>query len=432
MPIYEVETNQGTFEVDLNREPNSPEELQTAIASQLEQFKTQKNPPAWASTLSKFYRPLLEFGGLTAGGIAGLPVAPPFGSIGGAGLLYAGGKQTANILDELLGLRTPPPLSEQLPQTGKDILTGATIEASGQAIGVAATGIFRGIGKLGLNPRKLYASALKPVPSLPTAQRESAISTGLKLSAEGGPYRPTAKHVLRLHERISTLVDQADNIVIQAGRSGQTISTKPLTASIDDVISEFKTGPFPSAEVKVLEGFKKQISSRGENIPVNEALAMKKRIYQLAKTFYKNPRVSIAPVKIEAEKAIARAIRAELEDLFPATAPLNKQASELIDFGKVLARSTSRVENRELLSIFDLLGATVGGTVAGGPGATLSGLGMWASTNAQFKSLIAKEMNKATIPGNVKQELIRQLFRFSLVKGNEMQPIPETLPSVFP
>src|SRR3990172_8958772 len=61
------------------------------------------------------YRNTAETTGLVGGALAGAPILPPFGSIIGAGLGFAGARQGVNIGEELLGLRETPPLAEQLP-----------------------------------------------------------------------------------------------------------------------------------------------------------------------------------------------------------------------------------------------------------------------------------------------------------------------------
>lgn len=377
-------------------------------------------------TAMKLIRPTLEFGGLIGGGLAGGPVAPPFGSLAGAGLGFAGGKELANVAEQFLGLQEQPPLPERLAQSGLDVLSGATAEVTGQVAGNLFT---RGAQKVA---RELFQSAIKPIPSLPAAQREAAITTGLERAVSGKSFRPSAKSVMTLYKEVNQLVDAADDIVRQSATQGTVVETAPILGALNGVIREFQKGPFPKSEIKVLQGFKDQIAKRSGHgkllpnlqrargtIPAGEALDMKKRIYRIADKFYKNPNIKIAPVRIEAEKAIARAIKAELETLFPKTGPLNREASKLIDFGKVLERATARVGNRELLSIFDVLGGTAGGVIGGAPGAATGGILSYTVTNPQFKSLLAKQIAKAAIPNTAKRTLIGQLLKFGVAKGAE-------------
>ena len=81
-------------------------------------------------------RPVLESGGFIGGGLVGTAVAPGVGSLAGAGLGYAGGKQAANILEQFAGAEVPP-LQKQLVESGKDILSGVAWEAGGLGAGAA-------------------------------------------------------------------------------------------------------------------------------------------------------------------------------------------------------------------------------------------------------------------------------------------------------
>ena len=180
------------------------------------------------------------------------------------------------------------------------------------------------------------------------------------------------------------MVQQADDIVSASAGQGDVISLKQLAGSIDSVAGRFRQGPFSKSDISALTSYRNQLLSKygitknvnvsmipaeyDKVIPAQEALAMKKFIYRMAEKYYNKPGMSIAPAKVEAEKAIARAIKMELEELYPATKTLNEEASKLIDFGKVLERATNRTGNRELFNIFEFLGGATGATIAGGPG----------------------------------------------------------------
>jgi hypothetical protein len=94
----------------------------------------------------KLIRPTLEMGGLTAGAVLGAPAGPGGGVVGG-GLGYAGGKKIADIIYD----EQDQGLPSQLLQTGKDIATGAAMEAGGQIGGQVIKGIASGVGKVGKN-----------------------------------------------------------------------------------------------------------------------------------------------------------------------------------------------------------------------------------------------------------------------------------------
>lgn len=95
-------------------------------------------------TASEFYRPMLQGGGAAAGAVIGTGTAGPLGGLAGGGLGYAIGEKTAGIADEMLGLKKPKPLTQQMVESGKDVATGAALEAGGAAIGTGLVGVYQG------------------------------------------------------------------------------------------------------------------------------------------------------------------------------------------------------------------------------------------------------------------------------------------------
>lgn len=76
------------------------------------------------------------------GGILGAPAAGPIGSVGGAALGYAGGRELADILkNRLLGDKaaSAEPI-EQIKRVGGSLADGATMEMGGQAAGALLKG----------------------------------------------------------------------------------------------------------------------------------------------------------------------------------------------------------------------------------------------------------------------------------------------------
>jgi hypothetical protein len=150
MPTYRVETNQGTFDVEVNQNPSSQEELQRVLQEYLSQpsspasmsshkpsletMPEPTHPIPGAETISAIARPTLELGGLTAGALAGGTLGGGIGAVPGAGLGYAGGKSIADILDWSMGLKQAPGAGEVAATTAKAIGTGAGYEMGGQVV----------------------------------------------------------------------------------------------------------------------------------------------------------------------------------------------------------------------------------------------------------------------------------------------------------
>jgi hypothetical protein len=144
--------------------------LDTGIPSPAEQealthYQTleEKYVPAWKRDVSTVARPLLEYGAMIGGGAVGTGASPIAGTVAGAALGYAGGKQVANKLEEALGMRKPKKLSKELAQAAKDVGSGAAMEMGGQAIGKAIPGVISWIGARAQAPGMAEREAISKV-----------------------------------------------------------------------------------------------------------------------------------------------------------------------------------------------------------------------------------------------------------------------------
>ena len=105
----------------------------------------RRAPPKWVEPVKTG----LETVGLIGGGALG--TATPLGPVGsliGAGLGYAAGKQVSNIGLELLGYRRPEVLPEKIKKAASDIAEGATVEAGGGIVGKLASAAITPIKQL--------------------------------------------------------------------------------------------------------------------------------------------------------------------------------------------------------------------------------------------------------------------------------------------
>lgn len=360
-------------------------------------------------------------GGAAAGGVGAIP-----GAIAGGGLGYAGGEALTRGMGRALGVEPPASVGEEFIQTGKDVASGAMAEVGGQVLGA---GIQAGVKRAVPVARKLYESAIKPPPSMPAKAREKVIKKGLELAVKGEPYRPTEKAVFQTSKKIYNLVNQADDIVKAGAKKGDKVPIKKLADAIDDVAeSQFGKGPFPKRDLEKLNALKDQlIKEHGSSIPADAALDMKKQIYRMAERYYKPGSAAVAPAQIEAEKGVARAIKSELETIYPATGPINREAAELIDFAQVLERAAGRAGNREIFGLLDFMGGSVGASSGGLGGAAVGGGLSKILTGPQTKSMIAKQIMKAAVPDTIKKQMIIQLGRYGVAKatGRKLDKVTE-------
>lgn len=143
MPLpagYEIEKESGgaaNLPAGYQMESTEPANTEARVQKHGE---IRKGPPFWKYKASDIFREGAKALGFTAGAAAGAAATPELGGAGsvpGAGLGYATAQRGADVFDRLIGVtpNRPNPISNQLRQTGKDILHGATIEAGGQVAG---------------------------------------------------------------------------------------------------------------------------------------------------------------------------------------------------------------------------------------------------------------------------------------------------------
>ncbi|MDE2015970.1 MAG: hypothetical protein KGJ89_05090 [Patescibacteria group bacterium] len=445
----------------LSRIGDGAQQPQSVSKSDLTPTWARKHPILYsiAGAAKETLSPPIEALGLVGGGALGAATGNPLMAVAGAGLGYGGAKALTHTGDVLLGNVAPDTATQTITRTAENVKSGMMGEMGGQVLDVAGGAI---LDKLPSIARRLYENALKPVPSLPTSERENIITTGLDNAVKNLPYRPNEKSVFELGKNITNLVDTADNIVKTSAKADDTIPVKSLVDAMDNVAGSFKTGPFPKKDLLLIKSMKREFIDGKGFLPVDkvnelaelkqdfllqgggietsatkkawkeiednfikdnkvltatDALAMKKRIYKMAEKYYESGRTAMIPAKIEVEKAVAYTIKNELESLFPEAAVINKEAARQIEFGKVLERAANRTGNKEIFTMFDFLGGVTGAMTHGVPGLAEGIAVTKAARSAQAKAIFAKAISQAAIPGTVKKELLSQIARYGIAKA---------------
>jgi hypothetical protein len=153
-------------------------------------------------------RPMLEYGGMALGGVLGSGVGPE-GTVAGAALGYAGGKQTANLYEQAMGTKKPGSIPEELTKGAKDVAEGATMEIGGQVLGkvlpeaakVAGKGIQqlwgRGTGTGGATIGDAVKSGLETGVTLNPIKSATPFDRGLRGQATGDEIVAEANSLLQ-------------------------------------------------------------------------------------------------------------------------------------------------------------------------------------------------------------------------------------------
>ena len=181
----------------------------------------QRGVAPWKIWTSRLARPVLEGGGLLAGGAVGATTGP-VGAVAGGALGYGMGKKGSDLVDAALGLEVPT-LEEGIKETPGLIAKGAAMEMGGQiagkAIGAGAGLIAKGgqqvIGKLtGAGPGAIEEAA-KATPAFRKAMRGKVSGDEIVESAKGALQTVKDARGAAYREKLAELSDDTTTIDMQ-------------------------------------------------------------------------------------------------------------------------------------------------------------------------------------------------------------------------
>lgn len=396
--------------------------------------QTAPQPPAWAAKSPSLYgatgaaweiaKPNIEMGGLAGGAIAGA-VGGPIGAAAGGGLGYAAGKRLTTAGDVFLGNRPPETAREAFTQAGKEAVEGAAMEAGGQVIGKVAPVVGREVAKrvepikkwaTGSVPEKLYQSSLKMGTTIPPKERAARTATGLSERIS-----PTEEGLGKLEGLKKDIFAQIDDVIKPGAAKGDTVNVDAVISRLDKVRTKFAESAMPTSNLEAIDKIAQDFKTYGDTIPVDQANRIKKNIYQILKdTAYGELK---GPQK-EAQKAIARGLKEELETLYPGLGGMNKKASEYIKLEDSLERAVGRINNRDIIGLGEQVMSTAGSVVGGAPGAVATSLTSKILGMPRIKARIAMALYKSgsTASKQAMDPAMKKLFAstaaMSILKSN--------------
>jgi len=335
-----------------------------------------------AGAVAPYTKEALPIAGMMIGGGLAAP-AGPVGAVGGAGLGYAAGNQLQDMLEQYGGLSQPKSVGQELIETPKDVLTGASMEATGGIAGKALEGALNYAGKVA--PR-LYESVAKiPPRSVDAFKRQKMINTAMEYGIT-----PTKKGLSKLqgmiegvNEKIGTIINDAASLSKRAKQLNQrsgVLEYDEDMIKIPDILKRLdsvkdwakKSYADPSPIYKMIDEYKTGVkANRGSEIAVDEAQKLKQGIYRRLKDAsygeYSTPSKEI-------DKQFARGIKEELVKKYPQLQELNAKDSALISLENQLEKSVNRIRNRDVMGLADYGGTISGAELAGGPGAAIGAI----------------------------------------------------------
>jgi hypothetical protein len=335
-----------------------------------------------------YVRPVLEFGGMIGGGIAGTP-ASPAGTIAGAGIGYMAGREAADLYDEAVGLKEPDNLMtergalNQVSKSGQEFVEGTGMEAGGILIGKGIGAATRyATGKL---PEKLYGSAIK----LPTSEKWTKVLPSKEISRRGEAIRVGLENKITPSEyglnKITNLEREArqavDDIINVGTVRGDTVQTKNIIdKGLQKAYSRAAESSDPEGAKALIDEIAEKFRAHGDTIPTSKLNQIKRQLYDEVKWGGTESTALASQLNTMGKKGIAHEAMLSLEELYPAIKSLNKQDAAYIALKEGIERATARMNNQDIVG----LGAKVIG-VRSIPTAILE----WTIGHPQVKSRLA-------------------------------------------
>jgi hypothetical protein len=267
---------------------------------------------------------------------------------------------------------------------------GRVAESVSNAVDPMAN-VARGAGKAvqaatpgGLAPR-LYQSALKPSPGL--ANTKEIVNTGLENRI---PVTEAGAH--KISALVADLNDKIAQRINAGAASGKTVDPQAVAGRVAPVEQRFGMQVSPTRDLKEIENVKQDfLGGPGAGpIPADQAQAMK------VGTYRNIDYGTMGKARIEAQKALARGLKEELETQFPEIGPQNKAEGKLLDLQGPLERAVRRIDNHQMIGLGTPAAAVAGHAVAGAPAAVAGGLFKLVFDDPGLKSKLAIALHRGS------------------------------------
>ena len=293
---------------------------------------------------------------------------------GVGGVARAGGKLGAKV--GVKGAPTIQKVGEVLSKTGQVI----------DPINIAAQTAIKGVARVpGLDKAaaKLYQSGVK----FPTTKGGDAVKAATNRNrnvetALNEGIMPTDAGLEKLDSIVGQINTRIEKIINEADIAGKDIPVAEITKAIKELrIAARKPGPDSLKDERILKKMEGDLhesmldpttgapSSRRTLTP-SEVQDLKKRTYERVNYDAKEGTTSQAAKK--GRQAIASDAREQVAKLDPRIDELNKRQAPLLDMKDDLAKARNRIENRNSISLTQMIAATAG---AGAGGSAFGGAG---------------------------------------------------------
>jgi hypothetical protein len=303
MPTYEIQAPNGRTYQITGPSGASDDEVRAQVLQQYpdaaSSAPTQVNPatlgeirhePGFIESLANTARrETLPTLGLVAGGVLGTPLGP-VGSVSGAGLGYALGKQAnrvgSAIMDYLYpnqGWATPSAL-ETAKDIGMDVVRGGTMEAGGQSIGAAAgkvADILRASGVPGFGSNAAADLAVQQAAQRQEIQLPASAATGSRplaqLEATPARFPIGAAQAREFYDRTALSAQRAaERLAQSSGPADRETLGSAIQQSLDAAQAEARARVDP-----MFNAMRTEATSVGTGVPLTRTAEVAQQVAEV-------------------------------------------------------------------------------------------------------------------------------------------------------
>jgi len=320
-----------------------------AAAAKLYQQANPSHPPpdpahSWVKTAADW---IPAVGGAVGGFVGGIPGAAVGGGAGEGykQLLTQAGEIPGALVDVARGLVNAPreTLSGFMTGAGEGAVS-AGIEAGKQAAAQTA-GTVIGAGMRAAAPRVMQAAVKPTIKMLAGVMKGEAVPRVVQTLLDEG-VNVTPGGYQRLQELLTASSQKLKGLLGTAEAAGAPgVSPYAVTRRLGEVAARVGQQVNPVADVATVSRVGNEFLAEhgGRLIPLTEANALKEGTYQTLRKSYGQ----LGSADIEAQKALARGLKEEIEQQAPGVEAVNRQIGNYTEAAKAVGRRVAVAANRD-------------------------------------------------------------------------------------
>lgn len=284
---------------------------------------------------------------------------------------FGSGPLVNDIGDTAIGNQTPgqpPDPNKADPARAIGMAGGLAASVVGPKVARMAEGAIAPALKTGA--RNLYLSAMKASTLLDQPARAKLFQTA---QLEGIPVSEGGLELAG--KKIDALQQQVQNTIQNAPAGTQPISKFDITRRLNDTYNTFSKQATPRTDLNTISNTGNEfLEDQPNQLSLPEAQAKKIGTYNILRR--KGAYGEQSAAGDEAQKALARGLKEELQKRLPELQSLNANEGSLLQLEGALQKAVARIQNINKVPLRAMVGGAMGGLGIGAHGGALEGAGL--------------------------------------------------------